>query len=663
MNTPLKYLFGLLFTFTGIILLSSFLPGSRSAITAKPHYTFPYKQAGLTERQAAAHLLSRFTYGPTPGQVDAVVKMGLEKWFDQQLEGYLPDDSLYKLLDSYDALKLSNAQISRRFPKNGAVLRMAVNDGVIDKDSVNKGDRKNYRAALDSYMQQKGLQPEQELLRQFYNQKVLRAAYSNNQLREVLTDFWFNHFNVSTTKNDCSEFIPNYERDVIRPNVTGKFSDLLLATAKSPAMLYYLDNFSSTGVNDNQNKQAIRRRGALLQNQMLANPQMAAAIQKVQNVRKAQGLNENYAREVMELHTLGVDGGYTQQDVTQAARVLTGWTVAPMGFGGNANQMGGMMAANGGQNNVQMRNGNIVEGDFMFALNKHDSAEKTVLGKQFGPNGGYKEGVELLEMLAHHPSTAKFITKKIAVRFVSDTPPQSLLDKMAKTFTEKDGDIKQVLITMVSAPEFWSADAVREKTKSPFELVISAVRSLHAQVDQPYQLYTWANRMGQKMYAYQAPTGFPDKGQYWINTGALLNRMNFGLALVSGRIPGVKIDLAALNNHHEPESATAALVTYSKLIMPERNLNSTIKQLTPMLSDPELSKKVDNAAAKQAPAPLPGAAANNQDMMMANTGAVDRPAKRNLGRAGNVMAQAQGNNAMLSQVVGVIVGSPEFQRR
>jgi hypothetical protein len=233
---------------------------------------------------------------------------------------------------------------------------------------------------------------------------------------------------------------------------------------------------------------------------------------------------------------------------------------------------------------------------------------------------------------------------------------------MVKTFNDKDGDIKEVLITMVSAPEFWSADAVREKTKSPFELVISSVRSLHAEIDQPYQLYNWANKMGQKIYAYQAPTGFPDKGQYWINTGALLNRMNFGLALASDRIPGVKIDLLALNDHHEPESPTAALLTYSKLIMPERNLNSTIKQLSPMLTDPQLSKKVDNAATKLAPATPPDATAG-QDMMMANAGTTGNGARRGFGRNGNRNAQAAGNNSMLAQVVGVIVGSPEFQRR
>ncbi|MEJ7680871.1 MAG: DUF1800 family protein [Segetibacter sp.] len=202
-------------------------------------------------------------------------------------------------------------------------------------------------------------------------------------------------------------------------------------------------------------------------------------------------------------------------------------------------------------------------------------------------------------MLAHYPSTAKFISKKIAVRFVSDNPPQSLLDKMAKTFTDEDGDIRQVLITMVSSPEFWKKEALRAKTKSPFELATSAVRSLNADILMPYQLYNWIDKMGQKLYFYQAPTGFPDKGQYWINTGALLNRMNFGLALASQRIPGVKVDLLALNNGHEPESAEAALATYSKIIMPEHDLTETVKRLTPLLRDPELEKKLTRLQTKR----------------------------------------------------------------
>jgi hypothetical protein len=273
-----------------------------------------------------------------------------------------------------------------------------------------------------------------------------------------------------------------------------------------------------------------------------------------------------------------------------------------------------------------VRRGFVHEGDFLFNANRHDNGEKVVLGRHFGPNGGYQEGVELLEMLAEQPATARFITRKIAVRFVNDDPPQTLLDKMVRTFMDKKGDIRQVLITMVSSPEFWSAGALREKTKSPFELAIGAVRALNGRIEQPYQLYNWVAKMGEKKYYYQAPTGFPDKGAYWINTGALLYRMNFGLALASGRIPGVVIDLEALNGHHEPESAQSALAIYGRLIMPERNLDETIRRLTPLLNDP------------------------NQEEVAMNG---DRHPTTNMG----------GPDQMLSRVVGIIIGSPEYQRR
>ncbi|WP_342329623.1 DUF1800 domain-containing protein [Pedobacter sp. FW305-3-2-15-E-R2A2] len=623
MKTPVKVLYSFVLLFLVTVFFSSF----------KEKPAFPYQKAGLTERQAAAHLLSRFTYGSKEGDVDAVVKMGLEKWFRQQLDGDLSDDSLNLMLSRFDDINLSNTEVENKYPRPNRVLKLAIADGSIHKDSVDKGDRKAYREQIRSYMEKKGFKPEQELYRQFINQKILRAAYSRNQLRELLTDFWFNHFNVSLTKNQCASFVPAYERDVIRPNVTGKFENLLLATAKSPAMLIYLDNFTSTG------------QPVVLENGR--EPQMNGAgkplKRRVPPKRKQGGLNENYAREVMELHTLGVDGGYTQSDVTQAARVLTGWTLAPMGEEGYGAAMQKIID-NVGAENLKKR-GFVKEGDFLFVPNRHDNEEKTVLGKHFAAGGGYEEGLTLLNMLARHPSTAQFISKKIATRFVNDHPAQTLVDKMAKTFTKTDGDIRQVMVTMVSSPEFWSPASLREKTKSPFELAISAVRSLDADITQPYQLFNWINKMGQKMYYYQAPTGFPDRGQYWINTGALLNRMNFGLALAGQRIPGVKINLSALNNHHEPESAEAALLTYSKMIMPERNLTETVKRLKPMLNDPSLSTKVANAAEKTNPQ-------QEQTMM----GTDNTPLKTAANNAVN-------NNAMLAQVVGVIIGSPEFQRK
>ncbi len=658
-----------------VIMLSAF-QNNDSGQYENP-FKMPYKQAGLTNKQAAAHLLDRFTYGATPGKIDEVVKAGLENWFEQQLKGNINDDDLNNRLKDYDALNLSNAEVLDKFPRPGKVLRDVVKEGIISKDSAQADANKaEYRQQLQSYMKEKGYRPQQELFRQVTNQKLLRAAYSNNQLQEILTDFWFNHFNVSVTKNDCAPFIPAYERDVIRPNVSGKFYDLLLATAQSPAMLYYLDNFSSSGTNSDMKQMDEMQEKRLEQRMATLDPNSdeAKRLEKQKQNKKSQGLNENYAREVMELHTLGVDGGYTQKDVTEAARVLTGWTVFPFDVEGGGLQVKNMINRFG-EENLEKR-GFVHKGDFLFAMNRHDNGEKTVLGKTFPAGGGYDEGLQLINMLAHHPSTARFISKKIAVRFVNDNPSQSLIDKMTETFLKSDGDIKEILKTMVSSPEFWTKDVIREKTKSPFELAVSTIRVLNADIKAPFLLYQWITKMGEKYYFYQAPTGFPDKAEYWINTGSLLYRMNFGLAFAAQKIPGVNFDLAALNNNHEPESPEAALAVYSKIIMPERNLDATIKRLSPMISDPDIQKKIDEAAGKTAP----DKNAMNENMMntqdeqvydnkkMKNNMDENKVAKQMLrkgtkGDNNDMMPTVPGNNSMLSQVVGIILGSPEFQRR
>lgn len=520
MKTACKIAFGSSFVLLGIVILSSFHAGPEPG----PAFQFPYQRAGLTERQAAVHLLNRFTFGPRATDPEAVLDMGLETWFEKQLKADLPDDSLNARLSEYDALTLSNSEVVNRYPRANRVLRTAIAEGKLDQQARDPSQKAVYKEQLAAYMKEKGFRPQKELYRQFFDQKILRAAYSENQLQELLTDFWFNHFNVSLSKNQCAQFIPAYERDVIRPNVLGKFEVLLLATAQSPAMLTYLDNFTSSAAKDNdpQNHRKAQLRKEQGDTLKIKKP-------------KTRGLNENYAREVMELHTLGVDGGYTQEDVTQVARILTGWTISPM------NHKKGY-------------------GDFLFMPKGHDAGKKTVLGRHFPAGGGYGEGVALLKMLANHPSTARFICRKLAVRFVNDEPAQHLVDKMAATFEKTNGDIGKVLITMACSDEFWSKKALMQKTKSPFELAISAVRSVQAEIDKPYQLYNWVARMGQKLYYYQAPTGFPDKAQYWINTGALLSRMNFGLALAAGRIPGVHVDLAKFNQKHEPGSAEAASV-------------------------------------------------------------------------------------------------------
>jgi uncharacterized protein (DUF1800 family) len=596
------------------VLLSSFVMDAHVNVVV-----FPYSKAGLTKEQAAAHLLSRFTYGAIPGQVERVASQGLEKWFDEQLAASLDDRTLKEKLNGYDILSADNQQIVSTYRKNAKILKMAIADGAIDKDSVDKSSNA-YRKKLLDYMTKKGLKPERELIRQFVNQKILRAAYTQNQLQEVMTEFWFNHFNVSFTKRNAAPFVPNYERDVIRPNVLGNFNDLLIATAKSPAMLLYLDNFSSAVAKENSNPKNNR----------------------------VKGLNENYAREVMELHTLGVDGGYSQRDVTDAARILTGWTIFPMGdegFGSGVKKM----IEKVGEEKLKAR-GLVHEGDFLFIPNRHDNGEKQVMGKVFPPGRGLEEGTELLNMLSRHPSTAKFICRKLATRFVNDSPPPALVERMEKTFLNKQGNIREVLMTMVSSIEFWEMEALRSKTKSPMELAISSIRALNADVKQPYQLYNWINRMGQQLYFYQAPTGFPDRGQYWINTGALLNRMNFGLALADDRVPGVSFDLLALNNQHEPESAEDALIAYGKLLMPARSMDETVERLTPLLNAPDLQQRVNDAAGQHTKSKINTSA----DSLITEAGT-----------AGEQTPMRPENNYKyrLSQVVGILIGSPEFQRR
>ena len=635
------------------VLLFSFTYGTTPSSSVITSYTFPYAAAGLSKQQAAEHLLSRFTYGVSQANIDAAVSMGLEQWFDAQLKGNINDDAVQQKLNQFDALKLSNTQILQQYPRGNAIKKMALDDGSLTKQDLATTDQKALRKLYNDYRIKNGLKEEKELYRQFINQKILLALYSNNQLSQVLTDFWFNHFNVSVTKPDCAQFIPVYERDAIRPHILGNFKDLVMATAKSPAMLLYLDNFSSVGTNDDME---------LRKEKMLARLNKNTKLDTTITKLRAKGLNENYAREVMELHTLGVDGGYTQQDVTEAARVLTGWTIYPMGDYGGMGQMKKIIERIG-EDKLTAR-GFVHEGDFLFAPNRHDAQPKVVLGVAYN-NANYNDGVALLTYLANHKSTAQFISKKLATKFVQDNPPQSIINKMAATYLSTKGDIKQVLITMVSAPEFWNKVALREKTKSPFEYAISSVRSLQANVTMPYVLNTWITKMGQKLYAYQAPTGYPDKATYWINTGSLLNRMNFGIALASKRIPGIQFDLAALNNNHEPESATDALVQYSAILLPQRNIDNTIKRLTPLVQDPTVLTKIDKATSTSTqPADnnmMAIADETNGEMMQNEQPKIKQKKLNKLN--GEAIQTSFGDNSMLAQVVGIIIGSPEYQRR
>ncbi|CAN5408410.1 hypothetical protein BH10BAC3_BH10BAC3_15630 [soil metagenome] len=649
-----------LFTLSVVMILFSAFDKNKDS--NKQPYKFPYRQVGLTQRQAAAHVLSRFTYGAMPGQVDEVLKMGLENWFQQQLSADQSNDFLNEMLSGYNALSMSNQEIVTHYADAGQLVKMAVEEGVLTKEEVaalKQSDKSEYRQKLRAYMATKGLKPKAELIRQLINQKILRAAYSKNQFQEMLTGFWFNHFNISIQKNESSRFVLAYERDVIRPNVLGKFDDLLLATATSPAMLTYLDNNKSMVAEDQetttQQKQQ-QRRMTFLENAEQADTSMQQLVGKLKKARGTQGLNENYAREIMELQTLGVDGGYTQNDVTEGARILTGWMVYPMdGVGRKAAEK---ITNRLGEDELK-RLGYVHNGDFLFAAKRHDFRTKHFLGADYPAGVGYEEGLKLMHTLSHHPSTANFICKKLAVRFVNDDPPATLVKKMADTFLKEDGDIKSVLITMVSAPEFWAKETLREKIKSPFELVVSTVRATNASVKAPYMLYNWIEKMGEQLYAYQAPTGFPDRAKYWINSGALLYRMNFGLAFATGKIKGVSYDAAQLTNNHEPESPEAALKIYGTVLIPERNLEETQKRLLPLLKDPQIENKVNAAAEK-----MPLIATDSSTETGLEDALSDGKIKPSASKEAETKMQPMAiTPAALMQIIGILIGSPEFQRR
>jgi uncharacterized protein (DUF1800 family) len=553
-----------------------------SAYAAKTSPATPSAFAArIPNDQKILHALNRLTFGPRPDDFETVKKLGLKKWIDLQLhpDRMAENPALESKLAPLDTLRMTSAEMARNYPppqlikamvegkipypadaerrlmiqklarryknqlgqddgerptlenvglteqqqrvlrKGTPEAKLKVFDALLDeqKDEVLEAMPQGARIQLFTVSPpdlrrkiQKTTGPQAVITQDLMESKLLRAIYSQRQLEEVLTDFWYNHFNVFLDKGADRYLVTSYERDVIRPHVLGKFKDLLLATAESPAMLFYLDNFQSVNPNGAEGLPRNRR----------------------QNIQRPQrGLNENYARELMELHTLGVDGGYTQHDVTEVARCFTGWSIqAPRQGGG-----------------------------FEFKERLHDPGEKRVLGVRIPAGGGIDDGLRVLDILAHHISTARFISKKLATRFVADNPPQSLIDKMARTFRDKDGDIRAVLATLFNAPEFWSQGAYRAKLKSPLELVASSVRALHADVDFSFALSQQLAQLGEPLYRKQEPTGYTNAGQEWMNSAALLGRMNFGVALASNRIPGVKVSAARFGDDDNPDAIARAL--------------------------------------------------------------------------------------------------------
>ncbi len=557
--------------------------------------------AKLDKNKQILHALDRLTFGPRPGDVEAVRRMGLKKWIDQQLhpERIRENPYLEARLEPLESLRMTPLEAVQHYPPpqliravaqgrqpmpDDPILRAAV-ERLVARYRLKKGDKNSdpnsvddmepvkpldeilsaeelktlrsgapdARRALLTAMPAEELEdvvvalprnlrqqlfafaptdvkrklllmnaPQQVVAYDLLAAKLMRAIYSNRQLAEELDDFWFNHFNVYYDKGSDRFLIPAYEREAIRPHVLGKFRDLLEATAKSPAMLFYLDNFQSVGPNSAVNARAPKNR--------------------------RRGLNENYGRELMELHTLGVDGGYTQKDVTEVARCFTGWTIQEPRKGGS----------------------------FFYNDKLHDKGEKVVLGVTIPAGGGIEDGEKVLDILASSPATAKFISTKLAQRFVADNPPPELIGRMAATFLKSGGDIREVMRTMLNSKEFWSQGAYHAKVKTPFEMVASAVRALDANVDDAFALANQIGNLGEPLYRKQEPTGYSNVNAEWVNSAALLGRMNFALALVQNRIAGVKVDASKLPR--DPVAAAHTLLS-SDLSAPTRaSLDNALRQ-------------------------------------------------------------------------------------
>jgi uncharacterized protein (DUF1800 family) len=501
----------------------------------------PVARATIAEPPAdkvLAHVLDRVTFGARSQDLAQVARIGIQTYVEQQLNPQRIDDTpLEARLDRFETLDLSTREIAERYAipaqqaKRARARARAASPERPDQQTMPAGSTRLERRSREE------IQRQRLVLSELTEQKLLRAIYSERQLQEVLVDFWFNHFNVFAGKGVDRILLTSYERDVIRPHVFGSFRELLGATAHSPAMLFYLDNWLSIDPDaakemperQNEMSQRPRRFGFNpARGRQPRGPEDPAP--RPQNLRRT-GLNENYARELMELHTLGVDGGYTQQDIVQVAGVFTGWTID------------------------QPRRG----GEFRFDARLHDNREKVVLGHTI-KGQGEAEGERVLDILATHPSTAKFISTKLARRFVSDDPPASVVDRASRRFRETNGNLREVVRTILMSPEFLAPDAYRAKVKSPFEFVVSAIRATAAEVGQATSLARTLRELGMPLYMSQPPTGYPDKADAWVNTGALVARMNFAVALAGNQLAGVSLDPNAYNRRADTSPTLERLV-------------------------------------------------------------------------------------------------------
>ena len=554
-----------------------------------------------TADQQVRHVLNRLAFGPRPGDVERVRSMGVDQWIALQLSPTrIRDTAAERVTTALPTLAMSSRELFDRYP-----LPQAVRAQMRRTDMSREDTLRVRRAAQES----------RRVLAEMQIAKVARAVVSERQLEEVMVDFWENHFTVFAGKGPERYFIASYERETIRPYALGNFRQLLGEVAKSPAMLFYLDNWQSSAEENRprlRNEDRGSRGGARGRRAATRRPSLPQS-----SVLGRRGLNENYARELLELHTLGVDGGYTQDDIINVARAFTGWTLQPPRR----------------------------DGGFVFRPVMHDAGEKTVLGQRLEAGRGIEDGEQVLDIVAAHPSTARFIATKLARRFVMDDPPESLVDRAAETFRRTKGDIREVVRTIVTSPEFFSSAAYRAKVKSPFELVVSALRAMGARPDMTPRSAQVVARLGQPLFLHQAPDGWPERGDAWINTGAILNRINFGLAIAGGAIPGARPE--RWPRYAELASAQRA-VQVDAVIAGFLGGEASVETR-------QILERGENPLLVECGRRNPDCASTAPDSSVMSEDLPAGPRRDPLSRPANLDG--------LEEVIGLALGAPEFQRR
>ena len=589
----------------------------------------------LPADQQIIQALDRLTFGARPGDVQRVRSIGLDKWIDLQLHPErINDNRIDTFVSQYPALNADQNDLLRQYADQQRQRREIKRDRADTTRAMSAEDM----AAMQQLRQQQNSR--RQVVTQLQSSRVARAVASERQLQEVMTDFWQNHFNIYAAKGQPEAYyLVDFDQNVIRPRALGKFRGLLEEVAKSPAMLFYLDNARSMADSTQPTlagggrRQAGGVRGGI---GGIFGP-MRVPVQRPpqqQQQRKRPGLNENYGRELLELHTLGVDGGYTQQDVINVARAFTGWTIKPPAQGGG----------------------------FIFRPQVHDAGAKVVLGHRLSAGRGMEDAEDVLDILARSPATARFISFKLARRFVSDSPSKALVDRAAQVFLRTDGDIREVVRTIVTSPEFFSQRAFHSKVKSPFEVVVSAARALDAPPDSTPRSAQVIAYLGQPIFGHQAPNGWPETGDAWMNTGAILNRINFGMAAAAGRLPGATIGglplLDTVRTAPREKQVDAVVATILNGMASPDTRAVLLSGEHPMLA---------NGAGATGMQDMSGGEANSgmTETVMDESG--DRPRKNQNagGKKAAMQGRGLGNIPQLSglpQIVGLALGSPEFQR-